>query len=227
MCLLYEIGWNYAEQMRWTNHQMRFPLVLSKVIFLLEFINKSHDLNFYILSSNYEIILSALKGLQYKKGDRSGERFWGLMQELCGGDAEDFFGNCLVYTYCPLAFYGAGGKDVSLSKLKVKINDCNNKFQWYLLLMQITFLPQKIFSSNKSINFRRFARNIWRRWSICLHPNGLFPLAAGLSNELRNSSKRIPLAVMFVGRACSIQVQMQQIMPTGMKKPDNGSSKLM
>lgn len=97
--------------------------------FLLEFINKSHDLNFYILSSNYEIILSALKGLQYKKGDRSGEHFWGLMQELCGGDAEDFFGNCFVYTYCPLAFYGAGGNDVSLSKLKVKINDCNNKFQ--------------------------------------------------------------------------------------------------
>ena len=50
------------------------------------------------------------------KKEESGSRFWGFIEQLCE-DPEQFFENCFVYTYCPLAF-SCKNDDVSLPKLR-------------------------------------------------------------------------------------------------------------
>lgn len=68
-----------------------------------------------------EIAARPVNGLLCKKSEQSGLRFWGLMQEICGDNAEDFFRNCFVHNLCPLAFFHKLGKNITPAELKVKI----------------------------------------------------------------------------------------------------------
>lgn len=66
----------------------------------------------------HEIAARPVTGLLCDKSEQSGQRFWGLMQELCG-DADNFFRNCFVYNLCPLAFFQSSGKNITPAELKV------------------------------------------------------------------------------------------------------------
>jgi len=57
-------------------------------------------------------------GLECKRSEVSGRKFWGLFQQLCG-DPDIFFKNAFVYNYCPLAFMTNTGKNITPDKLKV------------------------------------------------------------------------------------------------------------
>lgn len=65
-----------------------------------------------------EIAARPVTGLFCDKSEQSGQRFWGLMQDLCG-EAENFFNNCFVHNLCPLAFFHAKGKNITPAELKV------------------------------------------------------------------------------------------------------------
>lgn len=68
-----------------------------------------------------EINARPVTGLLCDRSEQSGQRFWGLWQELCGDDATDFFHNCFVYNLCPLAFFHASGRNITPAELKVKL----------------------------------------------------------------------------------------------------------
>ena len=59
----------------------------------------------------------SLEKLTKERGEVSGSRFWGLVQNLCG-TPEEFFENCFVYNYCPLAF-SHQNKNVNPSSFRV------------------------------------------------------------------------------------------------------------
>lgn len=67
-----------------------------------------------------EIAARPVTGLLCDRSEQSGQRFWGLMQELCGDKAEDFFHNCFVHNLCPLALFHASGRNITPAELKVK-----------------------------------------------------------------------------------------------------------
>lgn len=56
-------------------------------------------------------------GLDCKRKEVSGTRFWGLFQDICV-DPEIFFENTYVHNYCPLAFVNATGKNVTPADFK-------------------------------------------------------------------------------------------------------------
>lgn len=66
-----------------------------------------------------EIAVREVTGLLCDRSEQSGQRFWGLMQDLCG-DAENFFQNCFVHNLCPLAFFHSSGRNITPAELKVK-----------------------------------------------------------------------------------------------------------
>ena len=62
-----------------------------------------------------------VQGLECKRSEVSGRKFWGLFQELCG-PPEVFFQHAFVHNYCPLAFLTATGKNVTPLEIKVFIS---------------------------------------------------------------------------------------------------------
>lgn len=77
-----------------------------------------------------EIASRPVTGLLCDKSEQSGQRFWGLMQDLCG-EAENFFNNCYVHNLCPLAFFHGSGRNITPAELKVN-NKCDFSFFKYL-----------------------------------------------------------------------------------------------
>ncbi|KAG5675761.1 hypothetical protein PVAND_005638 [Polypedilum vanderplanki] len=69
-----------------------------------------------------EIKMKPIEGLECKKEEQSGKRFWGLMEELCG-EPENFFRHCFVYNLCPLAFLSKTGRNITPTELK---GECKN-----------------------------------------------------------------------------------------------------
>ncbi|XP_021926239.1 single-strand selective monofunctional uracil DNA glycosylase isoform X2 [Zootermopsis nevadensis] len=57
-------------------------------------------------------------GLECKRSEVSGRKFWGLFQKLCG-DPDTFFQHAFVYNYCPLAFMTNSGKNITPAELKI------------------------------------------------------------------------------------------------------------
>lgn len=57
-------------------------------------------------------------GMENRKNEVSGTRFWTLMEELCTCP-EVFFENCYVHNYCPFCFMSATGKNITPPTLRV------------------------------------------------------------------------------------------------------------
>lgn len=66
-----------------------------------------------------EIVARPVTGLLCDRSEQSGQRFWGLMQDICGDQAENFFQNCFVHNLCPLAFFHTSGRNITPAELKV------------------------------------------------------------------------------------------------------------
>lgn len=63
-------------------------------------------------------------GLFCDRAEQSGQRFWGLLQEVSGAP-ENFFKNCFVHNLCPLAFFHASGRNITPAELKVSKKHLN------------------------------------------------------------------------------------------------------
>lgn len=61
-----------------------------------------------------------VEGLNCDKAEQSGQRFWSLLETLCGDDPNGFFDQCFVYNYCPLAFFQSTGRNITPAEIKVK-----------------------------------------------------------------------------------------------------------
>ncbi|XP_076437344.1 uncharacterized protein LOC143276617 [Babylonia areolata] len=59
-------------------------------------------------------------GMECKRSEVSGARFWELFRRLCP-TAESFFKNCAIHNLCPLAFMTDTGKNVAPSDMPVKV----------------------------------------------------------------------------------------------------------
>lgn len=57
-------------------------------------------------------VLLKARGLDYHRGEVSGERLWGGLQQLCGS-LEAAFARVCVINYCPLLFLDNGGANVT------------------------------------------------------------------------------------------------------------------
>ncbi|XP_055587018.1 single-strand selective monofunctional uracil DNA glycosylase [Uranotaenia lowii] len=64
-----------------------------------------------------ELQARPVDGLNCTRGEQSGQRWWGLYQELCG-TPEVFFRHCFVYNICPLAFFHSSGRNITPADLK-------------------------------------------------------------------------------------------------------------
>lgn len=65
----------------------------------------------------YEHPLRTIQGMNCTRSEVSGQRFWGLLQELCE-TPDVFFRHCFVHNYCPLSFMLDSGKNVTPPELK-------------------------------------------------------------------------------------------------------------
>lgn len=68
-----------------------------------------------IVSPLGAVILDA-KGLDYQRGEVSGERLWGGLDQIFGG-LERVYSRLCVINYCPLVFLGPTGRNVTPSEL--------------------------------------------------------------------------------------------------------------
>lgn len=61
-----------------------------------------------------------INGLNTQISEVSGKRFWGLFKNICQ-IPENFFKNCYVHNYCPLAFLTSTGLNVTPNELEVHL----------------------------------------------------------------------------------------------------------
>jgi single-strand selective monofunctional uracil DNA glycosylase len=61
--------------------------------------------------------IRTIQGMNCTRSEVSGQRFWGLMRELCQ-TPQSFFKYCFVHNYCPLSFMLESGKNVTPPELK-------------------------------------------------------------------------------------------------------------
>ncbi|XP_030369500.1 single-strand selective monofunctional uracil-DNA glycosylase [Scaptodrosophila lebanonensis] len=59
-----------------------------------------------------------VNGLNCTTEEPSGVRLWELFQKLAGGNLDTFSQQCFVHNFCPLAFFDAGGRNITPSELK-------------------------------------------------------------------------------------------------------------
>ncbi|PNF24149.1 hypothetical protein B7P43_G00591 [Cryptotermes secundus] len=83
-------------------------------------------------------------GLECKRSEVSGRKFWGLFQNLCR-DPDIFFQQAFVYNYCPLAFMTNSGKNITPTELKASerrlLNEiCDKALHDVLLLLQVEMI---------------------------------------------------------------------------------------
>ncbi|XP_069686659.1 single-strand selective monofunctional uracil DNA glycosylase [Periplaneta americana] len=83
-------------------------------------------------------------GLECKRSEVSGRKFWGLFQNICG-DPAAFFQVAFVYNYCPLAFMTSTGKNITPAELKSSdrqaVNEiCDETLRDVLELLQVEVL---------------------------------------------------------------------------------------
>lgn len=57
-------------------------------------------------------------GFSCKRSEISGLRLWGCFKTICE-TPENFFRNCFVHNYCPLAFIGERGQNITPTEIKV------------------------------------------------------------------------------------------------------------
>ncbi|PSN56774.1 hypothetical protein C0J52_02685, partial [Blattella germanica] len=65
-------------------------------------------------------------GLDCKRSEISGKKFWGFFQNLCG-EPETFFQHSFVYNYCPFAFMTETGKNITPAELKISERQAINE----------------------------------------------------------------------------------------------------
>lgn len=65
-----------------------------------------------------ELAARPVEGFNCTKVEQSGQKFWGVIEEICG-TPENFFKNCFIHNICPLAFLGKSGKNITPAELKV------------------------------------------------------------------------------------------------------------
>lgn len=58
--------------------------------------------------------LLTIEGLDYGRGEESGRRLWGLLEQLCGS-LDAVLERCLLINYCPLVLLDADGRNVTPS----------------------------------------------------------------------------------------------------------------
>ena len=63
-----------------------------------------------------------IEGLNCKRREVSGERFWNFIKSV-SGTPDNFFKNCLVYNHCPLIFMGKSGKNVTPPDMKIDVRN--------------------------------------------------------------------------------------------------------
>ena len=130
-----------------------------------------------------------IEGLNCKKREVSGERFWNFIKSV-SGTPEIFFRNCLVYNHCPLIFMGKSGKNVTPPDMKI---DVRNKL---LQLCDETLKDViELYSVKHIVGLGRFAEtrakkvvndNIIKNVdvSFLIHPSPASPAANKGWNEL-------------------------------------------
>ena len=71
-----------------------------------------------VTKPDYELDCKPIEGLNCQREEQSGKKFWGVIEEYCKAP-ENFFNNCFIHNYCPLAFLSKSGKNITPSELKV------------------------------------------------------------------------------------------------------------
>ena len=130
-----------------------------------------------------------IEGLNCKRREVSGERFWNFIKSV-SGTPEIFFKNCLVYNHCPLIFMGKSGKNVTPPDMKI---DVRNKL---LQLCDETLKDViELYSVKHIVGLGRFAETRAKKVvndnliknvdvSFLIHPSPASPAANKGWNEL-------------------------------------------
>lgn len=102
----------------------------------------------------HEIPSKSIVGLDCKREEPSGKRFWGVIQELCG-EPENFFRNCWVHNICPIAFLTSTGRNITPIEIKgVAKGQLNELCMKYLKKVIDIFDPKIIIAVGSYANDR-------------------------------------------------------------------------
>ncbi|XP_014240783.1 single-strand selective monofunctional uracil DNA glycosylase-like isoform X1 [Cimex lectularius] len=83
-------------------------------------------------------------GLDCKRREVSGKRFWSLVELLGDGSPHDFFRNCTVHNYFPLCLLSGKGKNVTPPELKTAVQKEINEMCDQSLVNVISLLDIEI-----------------------------------------------------------------------------------
>ncbi|XP_014240784.1 single-strand selective monofunctional uracil DNA glycosylase-like isoform X2 [Cimex lectularius] len=86
----------------------------------------------------------AKRGLDCKRREVSGKRFWSLVELLGDGSPHDFFRNCTVHNYFPLCLLSGKGKNVTPPELKTAVQKEINEMCDQSLVNVISLLDIEI-----------------------------------------------------------------------------------
>lgn len=68
-----------------------------------------------------ELAVRPVLGLDCNRAEQSGQRFWSLVQDVCSDLPANFFTNCFIHNFCPLAFFHSSGRNITPAELKVTL----------------------------------------------------------------------------------------------------------
>ncbi|GAB1609079.1 single-strand selective monofunctional uracil DNA glycosylase-like [Argonauta hians] len=91
-----------------------------------------------------EHVKRPVEGLHCRRNEVSGQRFWGVMQLVCGSP-DIFFKNCFVHNICPLLFLSNSGKSLPPPNLKKEARNqltevCNRYLLKVVQLLQVKLI---------------------------------------------------------------------------------------
>ena len=105
------------------NGMAKYGIPFGDVLSLVEWIGVTGEIRRYDAKLKKETLVPIQKCVKEKR-EQSGKRLWNLIKEL-NEIPENFFGNCFVHNYCPLAFTISAqkGKKVNASLQRLKQNN--------------------------------------------------------------------------------------------------------
>ena len=144
-----------------------------------------------------------IEGLQCKRKEVSGRRFWEFFKGLCG-TPENFTRHCLVYNYCPLSFMTKSGKNVTPPELKFEV-----RYQLFSLCDDALCQVLDLFGIKKIVGLGRYVesraiklvrQNGWNTdisTHFLLHPSPASPTANngwnGIATKMLQESRIWPI----------------------------------
>ncbi|KAK6182341.1 hypothetical protein SNE40_010050 [Patella caerulea] len=138
-----------------------------------------------------------IAGLDCKRSEVTGSRFWGYFRKLCG-TPENFFKHCFVYNMCPMAFMSDTGKNITPPQIPANVlksinTVCNTSLLEVIQLLNVkTVIGVGNYAYNAAQKLMASANMDHIKVHVIMHPSPINPAAnKGWDNIARDQLRSI------------------------------------